>query len=97
MTRDKAIGIIQAHRAELAAMGVRTLALFGSVARNEAHDGSDVDLLVEFDGRPIGLFAFIDVKDFLERILGERVDLVMRDAVKPLLRERIFGEAVPAA
>ena len=73
-----------------------SLDLFGSVARDEASADSDVDLLVEFD-RPIGLFHFFRVQQRLEEILGAPVDLVMRDAVKPQLRERIFAEAIRAA
>jgi predicted nucleotidyltransferase len=75
---------------------VRSLELFGSVARGEARADSDVDLLVEFDG-PVGLFHFFRVQRRLEEILGARVDLVMRDAVKPQLRERMFAEAIRAA
>ena len=75
---------------------MRSLDLFGSVARNEARADSDVDLLVEFE-RPIGLFHFFRVQRRLEELLGARVDLVMRDAVKPQLRERIFAEAIRAA
>ena len=82
-------------RSELADLGVRSLDLFGSVARGEASTDSDVDLLVEFN-RPIGLFHFFRVQQRLEEILGARVDLVMRDAVKPQLRERILAEAVRA-
>jgi predicted nucleotidyltransferase len=52
--------------------------------------------LVEFDG-PVGLFHFFRVQRRLEEILGSRVDMVMRDAVKPQLRHRIFSEAIRAA
>jgi uncharacterized protein len=83
------------HRGELTQLGVYTLDIFGSVARDEAAQDSDVDLLVEFD-RPIGLFHFFRVQRRLEQILGCRVDLVMRGAVKPQLRDRIFREAVRA-
>lgn len=76
-------------------MGVRSLEIFGSVARGEAAPGSDVDMLVQFD-RAIGLFHFFRVQRRLEQILGCRVDLVMRDAVKPQLRDRIFREAIRA-
>ncbi len=74
---------------------MRSLDLFGSVARGEARPDSDVDLLVEFE-RPIGLFHFFRVQRRLEEILGNRVDLVMRDAVKQRLRDRILAEAVHA-
>jgi predicted nucleotidyltransferase len=96
MTPDRVREILSAARAELGELGVRSLDLFGSVARDEASADSDVDLLVEFD-RPIGLFHFFRVQQRLEEILGAPVDLVMRDAVKPQLRERIFAEAIRAA
>ena len=66
------------------------------MARDAAGEGSDVDVLVEFD-RPIGLFAFIDLRDYLGQLLGRRVDLVTVEALKPQLRERILAEAVRAA
>ncbi len=56
-------------------MGVRSLELFGSLARGDARPASDVDLLVEF--QPVGLFQFFRVQRRLEAILGRRVDLVM--------------------
>lgn len=95
MTRGEAIQRLAAARPELATLGVRSLDLFGSVARGEAGPSSDVDLLVDFD-KPIGLFHFFRVQRRLEEILGCRVDLVMRDAVKRQLRDRIFAEAVRA-
>jgi predicted nucleotidyltransferase len=82
-------------RAELASLGVRSLDLFGSVARGDSGPDSDVDLLVEF-AEPIGLFHFFRVQKRLEQVLGRRVDLVMRDAVKRQLRARVFAEAVRA-
>jgi len=93
MTSDQVRHRLSEARAELAGLGVRSLDLFGSVARGEAGADSDVDLLVEFD-RPVGLFHFFRVQWRLEEILGCRVDLVMRDAVKRQLRDRIFAEAV---
>jgi len=96
VTREQVILRLAGARADLATLGVRSLDLFGSVARGEASPDSDVDLLVVFD-RPIGLIHFFRVQRRLEEILGCRVDLVMRDAVKRQLRERIFAEAVRAA
>jgi predicted nucleotidyltransferase len=96
MTREEALAILRAHRDELRARHVKTLALFGSVARNEAGPDSDVDLLVEFDGSPVGLFAFSALQRYLADILGRRVDLATRKGLKPRLRERILAEAIPA-
>jgi len=95
VNRDQVIQRLVGARAELAGLGVRSLDLFGSVARGEASSDSDVDLLVDFD-KPIGLFHFFRVQHRLEEILSCRVDLVMRDAVKRQLRDRIFAEAVRA-
>ena len=71
--------------------GVQSLALFGSVARDEATAKSDVDLLVEFN-RPVGYFGLFALQDYLEQLLGCPVDLGTLDSLKPYLRERIQGE-----
>ena len=68
------------------------LYVFGSVARGEAASGSDVDLLVEFQGPPT--FArFMDLKFLLEDTLGARVDLVTRGALRATIRPRVAAEA----
>jgi uncharacterized protein len=105
MTREEVQRKLSERRSELAEMGVRSLDIFGSVARGESGPGSDVDLLVEFD-RPIGLFYFFRVQNRLAQILDCPLDLVMREAVKPQLlmreavkpqlRDRIFLEAIRA-
>lgn len=94
MTREEVQACLQQHQQDLRAFRVKSLELFGSVARNQAKRRSDVDFLVEFEG-PAGLFHFFRFQDFLEGILGvKRVDLVERTAVPPHLRERIYGEAI---
>ncbi|MCC6668637.1 MAG: nucleotidyltransferase family protein [Polyangiaceae bacterium] len=75
-----------------ARFGVKELAVFGSVARGEATDASDLDLLVDFVG-PATFDGFMGLKLFLEDTLGVRVDLVTRAALKPRLRPRIEAEA----
>ena len=95
MQRDDILRILADHRAELAELGVGSLALFGSTARGEAGPESDVDLLVGFN-RPVGLFELVDLKDYLEGLLGRPVDLVTRDSLRRQLRERILKEAIPA-
>lgn len=86
---------LQNSRAHLDRFGVKSLALFGSVVRDEARPQSDVDLLVEFKpGRPDGLFEFVDLKNTLEGILGRPVDLITGANIKPRLKGRILGEAV---
>jgi predicted nucleotidyltransferase len=93
MRREDTISLLRSHEATLARFGVRELALFGSVGRDQAGPDSDVDVLVEFD-RPVGMFALLDLKDYLEGLLGRPVDLVTPAALKPQLRERILAEAI---
>ena len=68
--------------------------MFGSAARNEASDASDLDFLVEFDRKSFD--NYMDLKFYLEELIGRPVDLVLKDAVKPRLREPILAEAVHA-
>jgi len=96
MRRAQALEILARHREELRSLGVRSLSVFGSVARDEAATGSDVDLLIEFD-RPTGLFHLYEVRARLEVLLGCAVDLVMSGGLRPELRDRILAEAVRAA
>jgi len=94
MKRAKVISILNKHRKVLNdRYGVRSLALFGSVARDEATQASDVDLLVDFD-RPVGLFGLFALQDYLETILGCPVDLGTPDSLKPRLREKVLAERV---
>ena len=97
MKRHEVIAVLSARKGELRQrFAVKSLALFGSVARDEMTETSDVDLLVEFDRR-IGLLHFVGTAQYLEQILGlgeDKVDLVIRDAVIPELQDIIYGEAL---
>lgn len=93
MVRDEVVGIIQAHQVELRNLGVKSLALFGSVARGQANADSDVDLLVEL-ANPMGLFGFIQIKLFLEDLLDCPVDLGMLDSLNPALHEDVLRDRV---
>jgi len=97
MKRGDVLENIASHRAELCSkFRVKSLALFGSVARDEAVTESDVDFLVEFDGGPVGLFHLSRTQHYLEAILGvPRVDLALYDGLKPAIRERTLKETVP--
>jgi hypothetical protein len=95
MNRAQIIQRLSEHKEELDAFGVRSLSLFGSVVRGEERPDSDIDILVEFE-RVSGLFEFVRLKNYLEKTLGQRVDLVTPDALKPQLRERILRESVHA-
>jgi predicted nucleotidyltransferase len=73
------------------------LYVFGSVARDQATASSDVDIIVDFNASDIGLFEFLDLKIFLESVLGTKVDLVTRDALQPSMKRAIETEAVRVA
>lgn len=92
MLLKSASKILIEHQKELTEQGVRTLAIFGSVARNEGGAMSDVDILIDFDSKR-GLFAFVDLKTYLERILDCEVDLVTKNALHPSLKPQILREA----
>lgn len=95
MTRDDILSTIAANQDALRRLHVRELALFGSYVRGEEQPESDIDFLVELSENTFD--AYFEVKEFLENLFGKRVDLVMKSAIKPRLRDRILGEAVRAA
>jgi uncharacterized protein len=97
MTRDDALATLRKHQDELRQhYGVKSLAIFGSVARNEASPASDVDLLVDFDTPP-GFDGYMALKFRLEEVLGCRVDLVMRRALLPHAEPTVVREAIRVA
>jgi hypothetical protein len=93
MRRDEVLHLLGEHRAELQQAGVHTLACFGSVARDEARADSDIDILVEFVDKP-SFLRYMDLKFYLEELLGHQVDLVARKALKPRPRAHIEREAI---
>jgi predicted nucleotidyltransferase len=95
MEREQVLRIIEQHRESLKKLGVKSLELFGSVARNEATANSDVDFLVEFS-IDAGLFELFRVKHYLEDILGCAVDLGTKEALKEHLREPVLKEVIRA-
>ena len=72
---------------------VKTISLFGSYLRGEQNKNSDLDILVEFN-ETVDLFEFIKLENYLTEILGCKVDLVMKDTLKPRIKDRILNEAV---
>lgn len=87
---------IKEQSSSLLQLKVKTLSIFGSVVKESATEKSDIDILVEFS-EPVGFFEFLDVKYFLEDLLGTEVDLVTKDALHPRLKENILKEAVRVA
>lgn len=94
MNRQDAIEILTRSKPELQALfGVKRLALFGSTSRGGAKTGSDVDVLVDFDG-PATSKRYFGVQFYLEDVLGCAVDLVTEKALRPELRPYIERERI---
>ena len=71
---------------------VKEIGIFGSYVRSEDNQYSDIDILVEFEKGHKDFFNYMRLKYRMEQLLGRKVDLVIKEAVKPRLRERIFNE-----
>jgi uncharacterized protein len=93
MERELVLQILHQNRAEINSYGVKSLALFGSVARGEVRPDSDVDLLVEFD-RPVGLFGLVALQLRLEELLGYPVDIGTWDSLKASIRSNVMKDCV---
>jgi predicted nucleotidyltransferase len=72
---------------------VKTIGVFGSVARDEQTGQSDIDLLVEFS-KPVGFVTFMRLENFLSERLGKQVDLVTSDSLKPVIRQDVLSEVI---
>jgi predicted nucleotidyltransferase len=93
-TRSDVQARLGAARAEILGLGVRRLALFGSVRRDTARPDSDVDLLVEFEPEQKSLEHLVALGDLLESILGRHVELVTVEGLSPFLRPHILADAM---
>lgn len=94
MDRSATLKLLHDHMPTLVAkFDVKELALFGSMARDQAHDDSDIDILVSFDG-PATSARYFGLQFYLEDLLGRSVDLVTDKALRPELRPYIEREAL---
>jgi len=93
LTREEAIQRLQTVESEIRRLGVRRLALFGSVLRNEARPDSDVDVLVEFTPAEKTFDRFMALADLLENTLGHPVEVVTTEALSPFIGPYILAEA----
>lgn len=96
MIKNQILKQIKTHRVDLKRYHVKSMYLFGSVARNEDTEQSDIDILVDFDG-PATFDLFMDLKFYLEDLFQRKVDLVTEAALREELREMITQELVRAA
>jgi predicted nucleotidyltransferase len=94
MERNAAIATLKAHEAELKRLGVQHLYMFGSTARGEARDDSDVDLFFDYEEGELSLFGLMEVKEQAARILGRKTDIMTRDSIHKVLRARIEASAL---
>ena len=97
MTKIEVLALLHKHHAEIQRrFGVEHLALFGSVARDEMHAGSDVDVLIKFHG-PETFDGYMDLKFYLEALFETQVDLVVEDDIKPRMRPMIEKDLIRVA
>ena len=92
--REEILKILEENRNTICGYGVRRLGLFGSCARGECVEASDLDFVVEFERKSFD--AYMDLKIFLEELFECPVDLVISDTIKPRLRATILDEAIHA-
>ena len=93
LSREEAVRRLESIASEILGLGVRRLALFGSVRRNEARPDSDVDVLVEFTPAAKTFDHFIALVDLLEDALEHRVEVVTTESLSPFIGPRILAEA----
>ncbi len=97
MNKATVLKLMAAHDQQIRSrFGVKTLALFGSAARDEMRDTSDIDLLVQFAG-PATLDSYMDLKFYLEEVLGRPVDLVTEKGLRQEIRPAVEREAIRVA
>ena len=86
--------IIKRHEKEIKEKyKVKEIGIFGSYLKNEAREKSDLDILVEFE-KPIGFFKFLELEEYLSNLIGIKVDLVSKKALKPHIGKYILEEVV---
>ena len=91
-TRSDIFDLLEGQHESIREFGVKELGIFGSFARNEQRPDSDVDVLVDLQRHTFR--DYMGLLSFLETLFGRRVDLVMKDTIKPIIRDRILKETV---
>lgn len=92
--KDQVLELITQNKETLRRFGVRRIGLFGSFARNQSTDTSDLDFLVELEKKTFD--AYMGLKAFLEGLFHRHVDLVLSDSLKPRLRQKVALEVIYA-
>lgn len=91
--REAILNLLRMHRSELTQMGVRSIALFGSAARDKLMADSDIDLLADLIP-PYTFDRYVQVKFYLEDLFNRPVDLIMKETLKPRVRPYVEKEAI---
>lgn len=93
---EEIIKILKEHKEEIKKKyHVKEIGLFGSFIRGEEKESSDIDILIDFDpDARISLLDFIELEDYLSELLGVKVDLVDKQALKPRIGKRILNEVI---
>lgn len=96
MQLEQALAILDKHHNQIKSFDVKSLSIFGSVARNEATDNSDIDFVVEFAGNPT-FDKYMDLKIFLEDTLEMKVDLATLRSIKSQIKANVIKDAIRVA
>lgn len=91
-SRSDIIQLLESNREKIRGYGVRKLGIFGSVARDEQTETSDVDVLVELEKETFR--GYMGLLLFLEELFGRKVDLAITDSLKPRIKDRILAETI---
>jgi predicted nucleotidyltransferase len=94
MKRAEAIARLLEHESELKRLGVQHLYMFGSTARDDARQDSDVDLFFDYPPGTFGLYELMDVKETAARILGQKTDIMTRGSIHRVIKDRVIATAM---
>lgn len=92
LTKDRILKEIQQHTNELKAYGVKRVGIFGSFARSKPNPKSDIDVLVEFDKGNKTFDNYMELKFYLEGLFRRKVDVVIKEALKTRIKDRVLSE-----
>ncbi|HNW30820.1 MAG TPA: nucleotidyltransferase family protein [Spirochaetota bacterium] len=93
-TRDEIEKTLREHKEELSSrFHVGKIGIFGSYVRQESTERSDLDVLVEFT-KPVGFFEFMDLEEYIEGLVGIKIDLVSVKGLKPYIGKQILNEVI---